>query len=92
MTDGPWQLVVAAPARRAIAERLPEDIAGAVVEFVTGPLLLNPRRVGKALHYDLEGLYSARRGDYRVIYRIDEGSRTVEVRTVDHRRDVYRRR
>jgi mRNA-degrading endonuclease RelE of RelBE toxin-antitoxin system len=48
-----------------------EDKAAAVWQFVSGPLLDNPHRVGKGLRYELEGYYSARRGQYRVIYRID---------------------
>jgi mRNA-degrading endonuclease RelE of RelBE toxin-antitoxin system len=38
----------------------------------------------------LDDRVSARRGTYRIIYRIDDESRTVTVADVDHRRDVYR--
>lgn len=62
-------------------------MATAAIEFVYGPLASNPQRVGKALRFDLEGLHSARRGDYRVIYRIDEH---VTIIAIDHRADVYR--
>ena len=40
----------------------------------------------------LEGLHSARRGDYRVIYEIDEEANVLVVHRVQHRRDVYRSR
>lgn len=73
-------------AKRAL-QRLPEKVATAAIEFVYGPLASNPQRVGKALRFDLEGLHSARRGDYRVIYRIDEH---VTIIAIDHRADVYR--
>jgi hypothetical protein len=33
---------MACPARRAISETLPEDVATAAVEFITGPLLEIP--------------------------------------------------
>jgi mRNA interferase RelE/StbE len=38
----------------------------------------------------LEGLYVARRGDYRVVYAIDDDAQTVVIVRVGHRRDVYR--
>lgn len=91
MSDGnPYQIVVAGPAAAAIAEDLPEAVAAAVVELITGPLLDNPRRVGVALRDELEGLWSARRGTYRVLYRVDDTAHEVVVLRVSHRRDVYR--
>jgi len=80
-----------APARRALS-RLPEKVASAVVEFCYGSLVANPRRVGKPLKLGLEGLHSARRGDYRVIYRIDDQSQRIDIVAVEHRADVYRPR
>lgn len=74
-------------AKRSL-ERLPEKVATAVVEFIYGALAENPERVGKALRFELEGLHSARRGDYRVIYRI-EATRITMV-AVEHRADAYR--
>ncbi|MFV0309051.1 MAG: type II toxin-antitoxin system RelE family toxin [Desertimonas sp.] len=85
-----YELVVARSAARSIAEELPEAVAGAVIDLITGPLLESPRRVGKPLGRELAGLWSARRGTYRVVYRIDDTVRQVEVLRVDHRRDVYR--
>ena len=84
------ELIVARPAARAIAETLPESVAAAVIRFITGSLLENPRRVGRALRNELAGIHSARRGSYRVLYRIDESERTVTVLRVDHRNDIYR--
>jgi mRNA-degrading endonuclease RelE of RelBE toxin-antitoxin system len=82
-----YQLIVAASADRQIA-KLPRRIAEAVVAFMTGPLLDNPRRVGKPLLPPLDGLWSARRGDYRILYEIDAD--TVNVVRVGHRGDIYR--
>lgn len=73
-------------ARRDLA-RLPEKVAVAVVEFIFGPLAENLHRVGKPLRFDLEGLHSARRGSYRVIYRIEA---RVSIIAIDHRSDIYR--
>jgi mRNA interferase RelE/StbE len=86
----PFEIYWAAPAKRAL-RRLPEKVAAAAVEFIHGPLASNPSRVGRPLRFALEGLRSAHRGDYRVVYRIDEGRQRVEVLVIDHRADVHRR-
>jgi mRNA interferase RelE/StbE len=84
---------MARPARRAISELLPEDVAASAVNFVTGPLLEAPYRIGKPLRDELRGLYSARLGtEWRVIYRIDESKHAVVVQDIQHRSIVYRRR
>lgn len=75
-----------------IAEHLPEGVAIAVIDFITGPLLDNPARLGRPLRNELVGLHAARRGTFRIVYRIDDERGEVEVRLVDHRRDVYRPR
>lgn len=89
MTE-PYELVFTPPAVRAVQSRLPEAVAAAVIEFVTGALLDNPHRVGTHLRGDLGGIHSARRGTYRVLYRIDDDRREVVVLRIDHRGDVYR--
>ena len=92
MTE-PFGLGTAAPARRALAERLPADVANAAVEFITGALLENPRRVGKPLTDELAGIYSARLGrDRRVLYEIDDSARTVIVLDIRPRSSAYRTR
>jgi len=77
--------------RRALT-RLPEKVATAVVELLYGSMAASPYRVGKPLKLGLEGLHSARRGDYRVIYRIDDQRRLVTVIAIEHRSDIYRPR
>ena len=84
-----FELRVASSAARSL-ERLPEPVAAAVVEFLTGPLLDEPRRVGKPLMRQLAGYWSARRGAYRVVYAIDDESALVLVVRIEHRADVYR--
>jgi len=71
----PYELVLTPPAARAIRTGLPEAVAAAVIEFVTGALVENPRRVGKQLRGELVGIRSARRGTYRVLYRISDPRR-----------------
>jgi mRNA interferase RelE/StbE len=80
----------AAPARRAL-RRLPEKVATAAIEFIYGPLASNPSRVGRPLRFEFGGRHSAHRGDYRVVYRIDDQRRRVVVLAIGHRADVYRR-
>ena len=91
MTGAPWELAVAGPARRAV-DRLPSKIAVAVLDFILGPLLENPHRVGKPLRGELSGLHSARVGAYRVVYEVSAEDHTVRVIYIDHRADVYRPR
>jgi mRNA interferase RelE/StbE len=91
VSDDSWELRVAASAERQLG-RLPERIAAAVVEFILGPLCENPRRVGHPLQRELAGLWSARRGAYRVIYEMDDADHVVTVLRIDHRSDVYRPR
>lgn len=85
-----YRILFSARAGRALAEQLPEKVASAALEFITGPLAENPQRVGKQLREPLFPLYSARRGEYRVIYEIRETEVIVEVVSVAHRRDAYR--
>jgi mRNA interferase RelE/StbE len=84
-----YSLRLSSAARRALSETLPEQIAAAVWEFIGGPLLDNPYRVGKPLRFQLEGFFSARRGQYRVIYRVLDDEVVVEVVTISHRGDAY---
>lgn len=91
MSAGDHVIAWASPARRALS-RLPEKVATAAVEFAYGSLAANPHRVGKQLRLELAGLHSARRGDYRLIYRIDDREHRVDILAIEHRSDVYRSR
>ncbi len=85
-----YRLAIAATARRALAEQLPKAIAFAAFEFISSPMLANPHRVGKQLMPPLEDRHGARRGTYRIIYRIDESEHVVTVLAVGPRPAVYR--
>ena len=91
MSDPDYTLKVTGPARRQL-QQLPERVAVAIVEFLTTAVIENPMRVSKPLHGDLEGLRSARRGDYRVLLRVEADTRSVVVVRIAHRADVYRPR
>lgn len=90
MAEGSYRVELLGPARRAVAERLPEAVAAAVVEFCTGGLAERPHQVGKPLFGPLSGCHGARRGTYRIVYRIDDEHKVVHVLDVAHRRDIYR--
>ncbi len=85
-----YELVLTPPAQRAISSKLPEAVAAAVINFVATALLENPHRVGKQLSGELSGIWAARRGTYRVLYRINDSLREVVVLRIEHRRDAYR--
>jgi mRNA interferase RelE/StbE len=85
-----YELRTTSSVRRALSEALPETVAVAAYEFIAGPLLREPYRVGKRLLPPMDDRFSARRGTYSIIYRIDDKNRIVTVVDVDHRRDVYR--
>lgn len=87
-----YEVRVQPAARRAMAERLPEDVAAAVTEFLAGPLTTQPLRVGKPLSGSLAGCHGARRGTYRIVYRVELDRRLVQVLDIDHRSTAYRRR
>jgi mRNA interferase RelE/StbE len=86
----PYALRTTPTVRRALGETRPEAVAIAAYEFMTGPLLQQPYRVGKRLLPPLDDRFSARRGTYRIIYRIDEKAGVITVVDVAHRRDAYR--
>jgi len=85
-----YRVVVARTASRQLANHLPHSAAAACVEFIFGALAENPTRVGSPLRQPFEGQWRARRGEYRIRYRIDDPTETVYVLDVDHRRDIYR--
>lgn len=88
--DG-YDVRLSSSAARALESDLPESIATAVWEFIDGPLREDPRRVGKQLREPLFPLYSARHGEYRVLYRIEERVLMIDVVRITYRLDVYRR-
>ncbi len=89
MPPEPYRIVFAAGVRRNL-QRLPSAVVWACLEFIDGPITDNPQRVGKPLDPPFAGSHAARRGSYRVMYRIDPDTHTVEILRIDHRADVYR--
>jgi mRNA-degrading endonuclease RelE of RelBE toxin-antitoxin system len=85
----PFQVEFAATARRDL-RGVPPRIIPAIIEFAYGDLARTPRRVGRPLRRELEGLWGARRGPYRILYEIHEGRLLVVLIHIDHRAHAYR--
>jgi mRNA interferase RelE/StbE len=85
-----YTVIFSRQARRNLHENLPLEVAVAAMETIDGPLTTNPHRVGKPLEEPFDGYHSARRGTYRIIYRINEEKHTVEIYSIRHRREAYR--
>jgi mRNA interferase RelE/StbE len=85
-----YQVTLTGPAQRDLRS-LPEGVAAAVIEFCMGPLAERPYQVGREMRPPLQGIWSARRGEYRVRYRIDDTVTVVEILRIHHRRDAYHR-
>ena len=89
--DSPrYTVIFSRQARRNLHENLPLEVAVAAMEAIDGPVTTNPHRAGKPLEEPFDGYHSARRGTYRIIYRINEEKHTVEIPSIRHRREAYR--
>jgi mRNA interferase RelE/StbE len=87
-----YELIVTPPAARALSNHLPEPVAAAAIELLTTALVREPLRLGKPLRRELSGIWSARRGTYRTLYRIREDPPEVIALRIEHRNDIYRAR
>jgi len=85
-----WEITFTPRAIKSL-NQLPEKVGAATLELIFGPLTQSPEIVGKPLRFELEGSWSARRGDYRVIYAINHATSEVIIQLIEHRSDVYRR-
>jgi mRNA interferase RelE/StbE len=85
-----YAILLTPPAKRALAELLQPGVATAAWELITGALADNPWRVGKPLQEPYKGLHAARRGTYRILYKIDESKHAIEIHSIRHCADAYR--
>jgi mRNA interferase RelE/StbE len=84
-----YDVMLSRQARRNLHENLPLNVAVAAMETIDASIAANPHRVGKPLNEPFDGYYAARRGTYRIIYRINEDKHAVEIHSLRHRRDAY---
>ncbi|MHB8293218.1 MAG: type II toxin-antitoxin system RelE family toxin [Acidimicrobiales bacterium] len=80
------------PEGARVLDKLPAKVRDAALVAVRGPISENPHRLGKQLVGEFDGLFSARRGDYRIIYSVDDAANVVIVHRIEHRRSAYRPR
>lgn len=86
----PYDVILSGQAKRNLSESLPFDVAAAAIAAIENAIAVNPHRVGKPLNEPFEGCYAARRGTYRIIYRIHEPKHVIEILSIRHRRDSCR--
>ena len=89
MSDGDWAVHLSPLADRALG-RLPHKAAAAIAEFITAALPSNPERLSKPLRFELAGWRVARRGDYRVTFKLIEDDGILYVGRIEHRAHAYR--
>ena len=85
-----YRIRYSAAALRDLEFRIPSRLKLAIILFIEDAISSNPRRVGKPLQRELEGFFVARRGDYRVIYRIIDELIEVFIQKIAHRAHAYR--
>lgn len=83
-----YRVILTASALRSL-ESVPPRVVEPLVAFIFGTTADEPKRRGKPLQRELEGRWSARRGDFRVVYRIDDDTMTIYVLKVGHRGRIY---
>lgn len=85
-----YRIVVGRPAEKSLRRRIPPERAGQIRRAIDG-LAEDPRPRGAAKMRGTGNLedWRIRLGDYRVVYRIDDGSREVLILVVGHRGSVY---
>jgi mRNA interferase RelE/StbE len=81
-----YKIFVRRKAQKKI-ESLPKSAYIAVNKKIDN-LAENPRPIGYKKLKVLEG-YRVKAGNYRILYDIDDGIKIVDVRKVDHRKDIY---
>jgi mRNA interferase RelE/StbE len=87
----PWTVRFSATATRGL-NRLPHKVAAAIIEFTTRTLPQDPHKLSKPLRYELAGWRVARRGDYRVTFRILDDDQILLVGRIEHRGSIYKPR
>ena len=81
--------VLIKPSARRELEALPDQLLRRTDRVITS-LGADPRPRGSIKLRGVADLFRVRVGDYRVVYRVDDVARVVEVTRIGHRRDVYR--
>jgi mRNA interferase RelE/StbE len=84
-----YQVEIAAGAAREI-KKLPKQVAAEILSAVD-ELACNPRPSGAKKIEEIANCYRVRKGAYRIVYTIEDDILKINVVTVGHRREVYKR-
>jgi mRNA interferase RelE/StbE len=84
-----YRTVLTGAALRSL-QAVPPRVAEPLLAFIFGSLAEQPKRRGKPLQGELTGRWAARRGDYRIVYRLDDETATMYVLKIARRGIVYR--
>ncbi len=69
--------------------KLPLTVRRTVRQAIEARIATDPIQYGKPLHFSLKGHRRIRVGDYRIIYRVDEETKSVYIVPIGHRKDIY---
>ena len=83
-----YKITFARSARKEL-EALPTNMAGRILEKIES-LAEYARPAGCRKLSGVMGLWRLRVGQYRIIYKIDDDNRTIDVVIIRHSGDVYR--
>jgi mRNA interferase RelE/StbE len=83
--------VIVSPAAERDLEALPKRVAGRIADIIEA-LASEPRPSGVKKLKDEGGIFRVRHSDYRILFAIDDSSKTVEVTRVRNRKDAYRKK
>ena len=85
-----WRVEFTADAARDL-RRLDPQVARDILAYLRQRIATDndPRRFGKSLRGEKQGLWRYRVGDYRLICMIEDGRLTVIVLRAAHRKEVY---
>ena len=81
------QIFLETRARRDLLD-LPKEMQIRITEVIDD-LSLNPRPIGAKKLSGVEG-YRVRKGDYRILYTIDDKAKKITIYRIGHRREIYR--
>jgi mRNA interferase RelE/StbE len=82
-----YLVTFAASARKELRD-LPSEAVARLFPRIS-ELAANPRPPGCKKLHGYRDRWRIRVGDYRVVYTIDDGKKTVDITRVAHRREVY---
>ena len=83
----PYVVTFAASARRELTG-LPPDVVARLLPSIR-ELARNPRPAGCKKLHGYKNRWRIRAGNYRVVYDIDDTSKSVDITRIAHRKEVY---